>query len=298
MIILFLSLISACSNTVVETAETGDSVTEWTVQSSSDGEWIAIAAGFQHTCAINHINEITCWGRAGDSYDNDPLQPPGGAWEFVGSNQAYSCALREDGFADCWGDNDFGKARPPIDNFSDIGLGYSHACGVLTEDQSITCWGWAVQDYPAPDGAYLAVEGGYHFSVALSTDGTLYGWGYDYDGQASPPDGTYIQIAAGGEHACAVTTESQVVCWGGNDYSQASSPNAEMSQITAGANHTCGIDPTGKIHCWGDNSYGQSTPPSGSFASVSAGGAYTCAIDNSGYIHCWGWDSFGEASPP
>ena len=292
-------LLAACGGDVDDTTETETATpTEWTVQRSSSGGWLAVAAGFQHTCAISADRTVSCWGRVGDVFDEDPLDPPEGEWDQIRSNQGYSCAMTDEGLAKCWGDNEFGKARPPIDNYSYLGLGYGHACGVIASDQSATCWGWAVQDYPPPVAEYLAIDVGYHFTISLYTDGSLYGWGFNYDGQATPPSGVYSDITAGGEHACAMTSDLQTVCWGGNDHGQSDPPDIEFTQVDGGDRHTCAIDTAQNIHCWGDNSYGQSSPPSGEFEFVSAGGVFNCAIDTDGYIHCWGWNTFGEASPP
>jgi alpha-tubulin suppressor-like RCC1 family protein len=51
-----------------------------------------------------------------------------------------------------------------------------------------------------------AVAGGHRHSLALKRDGTVVGWGSNYEGQASPPAGLtgVTAIAAGPYHSLAL----------------------------------------------------------------------------------------------
>jgi alpha-tubulin suppressor-like RCC1 family protein len=64
--------------------------------------------------------------------------------------------------------------------------------------------------------------GGYH-SLALKSDGSIVGWGDNYDGsgnwsgQATPPPGNnFIAISAGYEHSLALKSDGSIVGWGDN----------------------------------------------------------------------------------
>ncbi|MBN1392082.1 MAG: hypothetical protein JW947_04685, partial [Sedimentisphaerales bacterium] len=52
---------------------------------------------------------------------------------------------------------------------------------------------------------FVAVAAGYYHSLALKSDGTIVGWGYDGYGQATPPAGNdFVAVAAGGYHSLAL----------------------------------------------------------------------------------------------
>ena len=146
-------------------------------------------------------------------------------------------------------------------------------------------------DAPAgASGAAVAVDPGGAHTCALTGDGDLRCWGWNFHGQLgdgtvdSRLEPTAIELshvaafALGGNHTCAVS-ESNVMCWGLNDSGQlgnggtetslapvpvcANGPVAckasDISAIVAGSAHTCAIDrsATSTIVCWGDNSSGQ-----------------------------------------
>jgi hypothetical protein len=77
---------------------------------------------------------------------------------------------------------------PPTDTFTQISVGFMHACGVRA-DSSAVCW--ATNTYP---NAY---------------------------GELTPPSGSFTQVTAGGNHSCGVRTDNTVACWGENLSGQA-----------------------------------------------------------------------------
>ncbi|MCY3806528.1 MAG: hypothetical protein OXG91_08565, partial [bacterium] len=63
--------------------------------------YTAIAAGSDHSCALDRDGAITCWG------DNDSTTvtgaPTGRGYTAITANVFYSCALDRDGAITCWG---------------------------------------------------------------------------------------------------------------------------------------------------------------------------------------------------
>lgn len=232
--------------------------------------------------------------------------------ELVSAGSGFSCALRRDGTAFCWGSNDHGElgsgaradAPSPLPvstslKFASVSTGSTFACA-LTTDGHAYCWGNA-----GADDEGLAVVPGSRIErrVASAIAGNL----------------TFASLSAGGDHACAVTTAGIAYCWGDNEYGQLGdgttttreapvrvATDVRFRSISAGLLHSCGLATDGRAYCWGNNSWGAvGAGPAGSkptrpvavagqlrFAMVSAGNLYTCAVTTTGAGYCWGYNEY------
>jgi hypothetical protein len=86
----------------------------------SGNNYIAIAEGINHACALKSDHTVTCWGD--DSYHQ--LDAPAGTYTAIAAGRYHSCAVKTDGSLVCWGDpsgvvapsgNDFGTlANVPL----------------------------------------------------------------------------------------------------------------------------------------------------------------------------------------
>lgn len=143
-------------------------------------------------------------------------------------------------------------------------------------------------------------------------------------------------ISAGENHACAVKSDGSLYCWGNNDNGQLglnststayypaqvhgvsdSGYLADVIQSAAGSNHTCALKSDGTVYCWGYNWYGQLgdgtqtnrlTPVQvhgednngylTDVIEISAGEKHTCALKSDGTVYCWGmlWDGQAGSS--
>jgi hypothetical protein len=81
--------------------------------------------------------------------------------------------------------------------------------------------------------------GGYH-SLALKSDGTVVGWGYNDEGEATPPEGlsNVVAIAAGGYHSLALKSDGTVVGWGYNDEGEATPPEGLSNVVAIAAGYS------------------------------------------------------------
>jgi len=132
--------------------------------------------------------------------------------------------------------------------------------------------------------AYLitgAVAAGQMHTHALVADGTVYGWGLNYNGQVG--DGTattrlspvmvasdVVALAAGDNHTLALKRDGTVVAWGRNTYGQIGdgttyerrspvpvSGLTEVVAVAAGGEHSLALRADGTVWGWGRNSEGE-----------------------------------------
>lgn len=220
----------------------------------------------------------------------------------VAAGWFFSCGLRTDGTAVCWGQNTSGQASAPAGAFAALSAGFAHACG-LAADGTVTCWGDDTSGQASPPpGTFTQVDAGGYHTCGVKTDGTVACWGAGYYGQSTPPAGTFTQVRADFAHTCGIRTDGSVACWGPTapylDYGQANPPAGTFVELATGQAHTCGVKTDGTVVCWGDNTAGQLTAPAGTFVEISAGTYYTCGLRTDGTITCWGVMVPGAVPPP
>ena len=283
----------------------------------------AIAAGYDHACALTTGRAVFCWGanehgELGDSSTEMRLTPVpvaglGGGVAAIAAGQAHTCAVTMAGGVLCWGWN---------------------ASGQLGDETT------ADHVVPAPvsglGGGVAAVAAGERHTCALTAGGSVacwgsYGWGQIGDGTGQPRLtpvpvsglGSGVgAITAGRNHTCAVTSGGDAACWGGNDEGQLGDGTMEprptpvpvsglgggVAAVAAGEKHSCALTAGGRVACWGDNSAGQlgdgtsevfvaPSPVSGldsGVAAVASGNLHTCAVRADASVVCWGENGVGQ----
>ena len=246
-------------------------------QVGSVGDWSQLSAGHEHTCGVKTDYTLWCWGA------NDEGQLGSGInlgtanatptqvgtetdWATVSAGGRHTCALKTDRTLWCWGADDFGQL------------------GQISASTS------TVQAVPLQvAGSWAAIAAGDQFTCATRTDGTLWCWGRNTDGQlgnptdngadAPNPDPQQVgsaadwsNLAAGFNHACAVKTDGTAWCWGDNSFGETSTAtnttrstttptrvgtSTSWSDLTAGWGSGCGLKTEGTAWCWGNNDAGQ-----------------------------------------
>jgi alpha-tubulin suppressor-like RCC1 family protein/subtilisin-like proprotein convertase family protein len=136
------------------------------------------------------------------------------------------------------------------------------------------------------NGAILGfrqVSAGSSHSLAIATDGTVYAWGHNIDGQlGSPPVHSIsapvqvaglsevVQISAGGAYSLALRSDGTVWAWGANHSGQLGDDTRSgrhvpapvpglsgIRAIAAGARHSLAIRSDGTVVAWGENESSQ-----------------------------------------
>ena len=186
-------------------------------------------------------------------------------WRQVDAGRHHTCAIRTDGRLYCWGWGNYGQ------------LGYG---GNADQPEPVQVAG------NRTDWATVAA-GSYH-TCARRTNGRLYCWGYDGDGQLG--NGS-------------ATTDSQPTPV------QVAGNRTDWATVTAGEGHTCARRTDRRLYCWGDDWAGQigdggtnTDQPAPvqvagnltDWASVTAGYGHTCARRTTGRLYCWGYDGSGQ----
>ena len=183
--------------------------------------WKEIGIGGHHTAAIKTDGTLWIWGFNGQGqlglndiiYRSTPVQVTGGGtnWKQVSCGQYSTAAIKTDGTLWLWGYNTFGQ------------LGLNHRIGRSTPVQ-VTGGGTN----------WKQVASGQFHTVAIKTDGTLWTWGFNGDGQLG--DNTVV------------TKSSPVQVTGGG---------TNWKQVSCGYYHTAAIKTDGTLWTWGYNGNGQ-----------------------------------------
>ncbi|MFZ4858387.1 MAG: LamG-like jellyroll fold domain-containing protein [Desulfuromonadaceae bacterium] len=186
---------------------------------------------------------------------------------------------------------------------------------------------------PATDGPVQLSAGVYH-SFERKSDGTLWGWGYNFYGQlgdgSSSDRSTPVQVggntpwrsvATGRDHTLAIQSDGTLWAWGYNGYGQlgdgtTSNRNEVPKQvgtytdwiaITAGQYHSVGLRGDGTLWAWGYNVNGQLGDTTTTnrnvpvqvgvdtdWDSIAAGYNHTLALKKNGTLWAWGYNSNGQ----
>ncbi len=257
--------------------------------------------------------------------------PSGELIRSVSSGDNFNCEISNTSTMYCFGLNANGQlgngsttqstSRVVVASFVDtatlpalgasIAVGNSHGCSVGTDD-SLYCFGLnangqlgnnsttqsttpvATSQGALPAGLKIRqVANGQSHSCVLASDGEVYCWGLNTNGQlgdgsttqsttpvavaqgAIPATSVIIQITAGASHTCAIASDSKAYCWGlntngqlgNNSTTQSTTPVAVslgalptggvVRQISAGSSHTCATASNYRPYCWGNNANGQ-----------------------------------------
>jgi alpha-tubulin suppressor-like RCC1 family protein len=187
-------------------------------------EFVSLAAGRDHSCAIASDGALYCWGRSGrlgigstlDAPRPHPVvRRPELENEFVDDAKSvvagheHGCLLTTTGVVECWGENEHGQLGDGLAAWNSLVA--KRVTGLTLVDS--------------------LCAGAYH-TCALS-GGQVYCWGSNIEhqlGVEASSDGLpqlvtgitgAVAIACGANFSCALNAAHQLACWGGNQHGQA-----------------------------------------------------------------------------
>jgi alpha-tubulin suppressor-like RCC1 family protein len=290
-------------------------------------------------------------------------------WKQVACGNAtfFTAAIKTDGTLWTWGYNGLGQlginnTTTPIctpvttfaggTNWKQVACNNNHIAAIKT-DGTLWVWGYNNQGHlginnttnrstPVTTFAggtnWKQVACGQNHIAAIKTDGTLWTWGANFDGNIGinadntntrcTPVTTFAggtnwkQVACGNRHTTAIKTDGTLWLWGQNTNGQLGINNTTQrltpvttfvggtnwKQVACGYQHTAAIKTDGTLWTWGLNNIGQigdntiinrSTPVT-TFAGgtnwkqVANGNLHTAAIKTDGTLWNWGLNSYGE----
>jgi len=280
-------------------------------QVSSTADWIAVEAGWTHTCGIHDDGSVECWGD--DTYGQST--PPEGAFTSLsavahGSQDApeHVCALRDDREIVCWGTAEEDVLSPRHGPYTAATTADRFACG-LSPSGWMVCWGALPREYEdrLKYDQYAEISASQTHVCGIRLDGSATCTGHE-DFKADPTDRVdFVQISTGIENACGIREDGTVYCWGQNlaegrgTAGLGDPPDERFVQIDVGNDEACGVTEDGVVRCWGCRptsalhvDHGQCDAPGGTFTRVSMGRRHACGVREDGAIECWG----GQACVP
>lgn len=293
-------------------------------------DFIDLAVGVSHVCAVDTNQDLYCWGSnsSGQLGDNSTTVRPspvliGNGYVKVKTQSTnyigyHTCGLKDTGAIFCWGKNYTGQLgdNSTVDRlvptavfgaytFSDLSVGTLHTCGLLTSG-GVMCWGSNIYNWNPVGGL---------------GNGDLTGT-FKSQPQTVVDSDSYTQISSGWNATCGITTSNKLKCWGELNRGFLADPSANIrlnpaisdfgesySGISSGPGAPCGITSTGALKCWGGD---PTTPyPGGdgttilrtspveishgrTYTSISSGSSHRCGIRDTGSLYCWGTNSTGR----
>ena len=239
---------------------------------------------------------IVVWG--GDAAVQEV--PTGTNFTSIAAGRWNGMAITSDREIVGWGTNLFGSLDVPAGRFIAVSGGYGQSMA-LREDHSLVAWGTNGSSGVPSGNDFEAIESFALHRLALRADGTLEGWGFNSDGQATVPTGNnFVALAAGYYHSLALTSDGSLVGWGRNDQGQIDIPAGnDFIAVAAGDLHSLALKEDGSLVAWGSNSHGQAEVPAGNnFAAIAAGGYHNLALTHGGMVVAWGSNFKGQVDVP
>jgi len=239
------------------------------VQIGSGDDWASVTASSNHTLALKSDGTLWAWGNnsigqlgnGGTAARNTPVQiGSDNDWASVtAGGEVYTLALKSDGTLWAWGGNSDGfgdgvttNSRTPIQIGSDNDWtsikAIHYRAFALKSDGTLWAWSRELEDGTwgdhnmfvqiGSDNDWISLTAGglsgfETQAFALKSNGTLWAWGYNANGQLgdgtnharSEPvqvgsDNDWVSVTAGERHTIALKSDGTFWTWGGGWFGQ------------------------------------------------------------------------------
>eukprot|EP01039_Chlorochromonas_danica_P010584 gene10584-11729_t len=188
------------------------------------------------------------------------------------------------------------------------------------KDHENDLWQPVLVHFPSPRIQIISVSAGSRHSLALSSEGHVYSWGWGHIGQLGHGEcvnvyqpkrieclpNPIITISAGGMHSACITQDYQCYTWGCNTFGQLgigksfqvhhqSQDGDTIAIPTPSLVHLC-LLPDGQtfLHNQSLKEFTQLTKRKFSVKKVSCGGCHTAVITTEGEVYSWGQADNGQ----
>jgi hypothetical protein len=243
----------------------------------TENTWLKVAAGFGHSLAVKNDNTLWAWGlnsfgQLGDGTfidKNTPVKVGAESnWSLVAAGYGHSLAIKKDSTLWTWGLNNHGQlgdgtfvvsnVPAPMgseNNWVTLAAGYAHNLAIRN-DGSLWAWGdnnygqlgdGTTHDSNTPvrignsEDTWAAVAATHKHSLAIKTDGGLWAWGRNINGQLGDgstedkedpvqvgSESTWAVVATGFYHTGAIKTGGTLWTWGYNASGQLGDKTLDM----------------------------------------------------------------------
>jgi alpha-tubulin suppressor-like RCC1 family protein len=274
----------------------------------------SVSGGWNYTLALKSDGSVWSWGgnddgELGNGTSAESLAPHGvktlsSGVVAIAAGWDAGVALKSDGSVWTWGKNDRGQ----------LGDGTNVSSSTPTRVAALK-------------GRVTAIAAGLDFVLVLMSDGTVWGWGFNYAGQLGNGDYTdsptpvavqgltakVVAIAAGKAHSLAIEADGSVWAWGDNGSNQLGRHTAEAYQsmplrvdglggravaVAGGLEHSAVILTDGTVWTWGrafipsGDYMGSDTPMQmpglAGVKQVVGGWDFFVALEANGSVRSWG----------
>lgn len=294
----------------------------------------SLAAGGDHTCAVDTNGKAWCWGEDGSlatgvsslgslpkhTHRRTPafndLGVPA-SFVSIDTNLSHTCAVSSAQDVFCWGGNFLGELGAPLgilsstsaqlvrtgNRYKSVTTGTSHSCAVHASNGLVDCWG---------DNSNFQLTGNVNSSKIITINSKV------------PLTSRGVQFtASGATTTCAQVSNDDTVCWGkpsANSPISSVSPGfvalhasyarslaTEVTECNGGFQNCariCITDLGGELSCayWKASApppqLSQIPDPKGvvviSWTQVDVGPNHVCAVTTRGDVWCFGDNSWGQ----
>ena len=278
--------------------------------------WQSVTCGGNFTLAIRNDGTLWGWGNSFGTVQLSPVQVGlSNDWQSISAGYLHTLGLRTDGTLWAWGNNSVGQLGDGTTTFRSLPIQIGSATDWQTVSAStahsaatktngtVWTWGWnrdgqlghstqliqvVVPTQVGSAANWRSVSSGDRYTLAVRTDGTLWGWGASGQARFGPgsygyyyssphqigTDSNWLRAMAGQGNNVSFVLRNNNSLWacGGNQSGQLGNarPNQAVRdtlgqvsnasnwlEVALGARQCVGIRADGSIWAWGLNEWGQ-----------------------------------------